>query len=86
VTIDALTCERRKRVLSVDELLFATLVLYPRYVSPVSKERCEVEVMLEGLLKEKKSYRESATSLWIQWRSLFIRKTQTILRILHQSL
>ncbi len=86
VTIDALTCERRKRVLSVDALVFAALVLYPRYVDPVSKERCEVEVMLEGLLKEKRSHRESATSLWIRWRSLFIRKSQTILRILHQSL
>jgi capsular polysaccharide export protein len=40
---------RRTRRLSLDELLAVTLILYPRYVDPVSGRHCEVETIVARL-------------------------------------
>jgi capsular polysaccharide export protein len=40
---------RRTRKLSLDELLAVTLILYPRYVDPVTGRHCEVETILVRL-------------------------------------
>ncbi len=56
LTIDYRECQRRTRVLSLDELVCATLILYPRYISPKSGEFCEVEQTLAELKEEQERY------------------------------
>jgi capsular polysaccharide export protein len=55
---------RRTRRLSLDELVAATLLLYPRYVDPRTRERCSPEVALEALLEWRS--RSPASDAW--WR------------------
>jgi capsular polysaccharide export protein len=38
LSIDQLHCERRSRRLTLDELVAATLILYPRYIDPRTGE------------------------------------------------
>ncbi|HET9629149.1 MAG TPA: beta-3-deoxy-D-manno-oct-2-ulosonic acid transferase, partial [Novosphingobium sp.] len=40
---------RRNRKLSLDELVAATLIMYPRYMDPVSRLPCPVEVLVHRL-------------------------------------
>lgn len=44
--------ERRKRVLTLDQLVAGTLLLYPLYLDPVSSLPCEAELLVERLLDE----------------------------------
>jgi capsular polysaccharide export protein len=43
LTTDMETCERRKRVLLLDELIAGTLILYPTYLDPYSHKICTIE-------------------------------------------
>ena len=79
---DDRVCQRRKRILNIDELTAGTLLLYPRYIDPLTKELCEVEVTLAGLEQEKKKLDSSLlyrTTMKI--RNLFSRKLQQFLRL-----
>ena len=49
LTDDALACPRRTRRLSIDELAATALILYPRYVDPVTDQPCPPEVVVERL-------------------------------------
>ena len=80
---DSVVCERRKRKLSIDELTAATLLLYPRYIDPLTNELCEVEVTLLGLQKEKTHLDASFSYRWSRKiRNLISRKVQLFFRIL----
>jgi capsular polysaccharide export protein len=48
LTDDRLPVARRSRRLTLDQLAAAALILYPRYVDPVSGIPCEVEDILRG--------------------------------------
>lgn len=41
--------DRRGRAVSLDELVAATLILYPRYLDPVTRLPCPVEVLVERM-------------------------------------
>ena len=41
--------ERRKRLVSLDEMVAAALILYPRYLDPVTRLPCPVEVLVERM-------------------------------------
>jgi capsular polysaccharide export protein len=56
LTTDYRKCERRNRKLSLDELVGATLILFPRYISPKTGEFCEVEQTLKELKEEQEHY------------------------------
>ena len=56
LTTDYRECDRRTRKLSLDELVAATLILFPRYISPKTGEFCEVEQTLEELKEEQERY------------------------------
>ena len=56
LTTDYKKCERRTRILSLDELIASTLILFPRYISPKTGEFCEVEQTLEELKEEQERY------------------------------
>jgi capsular polysaccharide export protein len=48
LTIDrAQQSERRRRTLELDALVTATLMLYPRYLDPMTDDRIEAEVLLD---------------------------------------
>lgn len=46
LTHDLRPCPRRTRSLSLDELVAATLILYPRYIDPVTLLPCPPEVLI----------------------------------------
>lgn len=72
-------CRRRSRKLTIDELVAGVYLLYPRYIHPLSKKRCEIEEVLEILQKQRHRIR---TSLWVQCRNWISRKIQMLIRIL----
>lgn len=53
LTEDKHSCHRRRRTLALDELVAGTLLLYPRYIHPISLQPCDIEPFLEGLEQEK---------------------------------
>jgi capsular polysaccharide export protein len=59
LTEDIATCSRRTRKLTKNELIAGTLLLYPRYIHPVTKEFCEIELVLEEIRKEQERYLKS---------------------------
>ena len=74
LTQDALTCPRRKRVLSLDELVAGTLILYPNYVDPTTRQLCNVETVIT-LLEQAKAQRPRITlkqQLYRWYRNLLI--------------
>ena len=69
-------------MLSVDQLSAATLLLYPRYIDPETKELCEIEVTLEGLEKEKIKIETSFVYRnKIKVRNFLSRKGQSVFRL-----
>ena len=81
LSVDRCKCSRRKRRLELDELAAAALLLYPRYIDPLTKELCEPEVTLAGL----KLIRDKITSSIfyqkrIEWHSRISRKIQWLIR------
>ena len=56
LTTDYRKCERRTRTLTLDELVGATLILFPRYISPKTEKFCEVEQTLAELKEEQEHY------------------------------
>jgi len=83
LTNDKMKQERRERILSIDELVAATLILYPIYINPLSLEVCEIEEFLTGLEKEQRLY--SASFLYrtkIKMHNFVSRKLQLLLRII----
>jgi len=55
------TLKRRNVLRTLDELVAATLLLYPRYIHPTDKKRCEAEEMIEALKQQKEML---ASSFW----------------------
>lgn len=79
LTQDAGICERRSRLLSIDELVAGAYLLYPRYIHPVVKQKCEIEDVLEVLVQERSTYCNSNVVRIRNWLS---RKSQQILRMM----
>lgn len=55
LTRDHLYCERRQRNLTLDQLVAATLILYPRYVDPVSGDLIDVETTMSLLRQQRQN-------------------------------
>ena len=83
LTNDKVKQARRERKLSINELVAATLILYPKYINPLSLEVSEIEDFLKGLEEEKSLYDSSYTyRVKIKIRNLISRKSQLLLRII----
>lgn len=67
LTEDALHCARRKRHLSLDALVAATLILYPSYVDPRSGQLCHAETVIR-LLEQARTQRPT-----LSWQQRFYR-------------
>jgi len=83
VTRDFRVCHRRNRTRTLDELVAAAYLLYPRYLDPVTDEPCEIEELLKKIEREKKRYTQNP---WyrsrINVRNWCFRKGQLIVRLL----
>lgn len=71
LTTDELTCERRTRQCSLDEVFAAAYLKYARYVDPIRKERCEIEQIITLLSDRRRHWHQtqgkticSGVSLW----------------------
>jgi len=56
LTEDKIKCERRKRNLSLEELIAGTYVIYPKYINPKTMEYCDVTILLKELKELKTKY------------------------------
>jgi len=59
LTIDTQVSRRRVTNRTLDELVSAAYILYPRYIHPETNMFCEVETLLTFITKEKKQYVDS---------------------------
>ncbi len=83
LTVDSKNILRRSRKLLLEELIAATLILYPRYIHPKTNAFCEVEVLLDEIDKEKKRYNNCLLCrLYIDSRNAISRKIQLIIKVL----
>ncbi len=82
LTDDKVIQSSRERKISLDELVSATLILYPSYINPLSLKKCEVEELLITLDKQKQLYDASwGYGVKIQVRNYISRKLQQIFRL-----
>jgi len=72
LTRDVLNTPRRTRALSMDELVAGVLLLYPRYVSRITRLPCTAEQALTELI-EWKTHVSARTPLWRKMLRPFIR-------------
>lgn len=60
LTVDRFTIPRRKRNLTIDQLVVGALILYPRYVDPATSLPCEPELIIQRFAE---GYRPPQTRL-----------------------
>ncbi|MFA0471731.1 hypothetical protein AB4564_14215 [Vibrio sp. 10N.222.51.E8] len=53
LTRDIESCSRRKRILSIEELIAGVLITYPIYIDPYNKELCDVERVIDIIVNKK---------------------------------
>ena len=83
LTVDEKKVPRRSRTLSLEELISATYILYPRYINPKNDNFCEVEVLLKELEIQKKRYTEDRVyRVFIITRNYISRKLQLIRKVI----
>ena len=74
LTQDALSCPRRMRSLSLDALVAGTLILYPGYVDPTTRQLCNAETVV-SLLEQARTQKNTLTwkqHLYRCYRNLLI--------------
>lgn len=83
LTSDSKRCERRTAKRTLDELVAAAFILYPRYIHPKTDQLCEIEVLLEEIDKEKKLYNGNLLyRLLLDSRNLVSRKIQFLIKVI----
>jgi capsular polysaccharide export protein len=82
LTHDNRACERRSTPRSIDELVAAVYLLYPRYIDPETSKRCEAERVIEYIEEEKNRYNSDLLyRVGTDLRNLLSRKIQLIIKI-----
>lgn len=85
LTTDYRTCDRRTKVRTLDELVAATLILFPRYLSPKTGQFCEVEQTLAELKEEQERYfSDKLYQLQVKTKSYFLPKIRVFIRYMLQ--
>lgn len=81
LTIDKKLQKRRRRKLTIDELVAVVFLNYPKYISPKTLLVCKVEEMLEEMTEEKKKYDNSwLFRMKIKLRNKISRSLQLLIR------
>jgi capsular polysaccharide export protein len=87
LTKDQRTCARRTRQITLDELVAAALILYPRYISPKTHALCEPEQMLEELIEEQERYEQDRLyQYWMRMRGYILPRIRRMIRMFTQPL
>lgn len=78
LTRDCQSIPRRQRIRTVDELTAATLILYARYVHPVTRRCCEPEEAIEHLALQRAAYERNASKYFCfgfsAWKREYVRR------------
>ncbi len=78
LTDDRITCDRRNRRRSLDELVAAALILYPKYVHPFSGELTQIESVIEHLALQRSQFAENSGRVACvgvsMWKRPFVRR------------
>jgi len=83
LTVDKVKNPRRVVKRSLEELIAAAYIVYPRYIHPKNKEFCEIEVLLDELDKEKKRYNSNYIfKALIDSRNFISRKIQFVIKVM----
>jgi len=83
LTVDTKVCKRRTAVRTLDELVAAAFILYPRYIHPHTNALCEIEVLLQEIDKEKSRYNSNRLyRLYINSRNMVSRKVQLLIKVI----
>ena len=81
LTEDKRHCDRRIAVRTLDELVAAAYILYPRYIEPKTNTLCEIEVLLDVLEKEKNKYnKNSLFRMIVNSRNNVLRKVRSMIK------
>jgi len=81
LTTDNKSTSKRMVKKTLEELIAATLILYPRYIHPETNTFCEVEVLLTEIDKEKNRYNNHTFyKLYIDSRNMISRKIQLLIK------
>lgn len=59
LTNDTIKCDRRNKIISIDALVAATLIMYPLYIHPKTQVFCKPEEVLAELDEQKKHHDSS---------------------------
>ena len=82
LTVDTKECKRRTMRRTLDELVAAAFILYPRYIHPHTNALCEIEVLLEEIEKEKRKYNNNTLyRYYIDIRNHISRKSQYVIKL-----
>jgi len=83
LTVDTKVCKRRTTVRTLDELVAAAFILYPRYIHPHTNALCEIEVLLQEIDKEKNRYNsDKCYRFYIDSRNKVSRKIQFQIKVI----
>ena len=83
LTTDVKVCHRRSRKLTLDMLVAAALILYPRYINPKTNGICEIEEVLDEIDKEKNRYNTDIFYRFrTQGRNWISRKIQLLIKVI----
>jgi capsular polysaccharide export protein len=78
LTDDRSACNRRSRTRTIDELVAAALILYPRYVHPLFGGPASVEDVIEHLALQRQRFRENQGRIFCfgisAWKRPFVRR------------
>jgi capsular polysaccharide export protein len=78
LTDDRIVCDRRNRNRSLEELVAAALILYPRYVHPFSGEPTEIETLIEHLALQRHWFAANSGRIFCTgvslWKRPFVRR------------
>jgi capsular polysaccharide export protein len=78
LTDDRVMVPRRNTKRSLDELCAATLLVYPRYLHPVTRQRCSAEVMVEHLALQRRMFEANQSDFlcvgFTRWKRPFVRR------------
>ena len=81
LTTDKKSSQRRTKVLTLNELVAATYIVYPKYISPKTLKICEIEEVMEQLAKDKEKYHNSLSfKIRIKMKNFITIKYYAVLR------
>jgi capsular polysaccharide export protein len=83
LTTDTRRCNRRAIVRTIDELVAAAFILYPRYIDPQTNKLCEIELLLKKIDEEKNRYNTKILFReYVNGRNFLSRKIQLLIKVI----